>query len=87
MLYEWYFAEEAILSATETQMCNTAALICSNCPVQAMWHTRGIVRLGGSLENAHFAQGLGLAVAELYGCKTGDIVPVDDIDFEDEAPH
>lgn len=87
MIYEWYISDDRILSNVETQMCNAAALICSNCPVQAMWHTRGIVRLGGSMEQAKYAVDLGLAVAKLYGSKTGDVVLVDDIDFDDKKPH
>jgi hypothetical protein len=85
--YEFYFSEPTILSPVETQMCNAAALICSNCPVQAMWHTRGVLRLGGTMEQARFAQEVGLRVAEYFGCVTGDIVRVDDIDFDDEVPH
>lgn len=87
MIYEWYISEDTILGPIETQMCNVAALICSNCPVQAMWHARGIVRHGGSISDARFAQDLGLAIAERNNCKTGDIVKVDDIDFEDSRPH
>ncbi|KAK2038045.1 hypothetical protein LZ31DRAFT_599955 [Colletotrichum somersetense] len=33
--YEYYISEDAILDPIETQMCNVAALICCNCPVQA----------------------------------------------------
>lgn len=87
MIYEWYISEDAILDNVETQMCNNAALICSNCPVQAMWHARGVVRHGGSKTQAAFAQELGLAVAKLYECKVGNVVDVDKIDFEDETPH
>ncbi|GME66488.1 uncharacterized protein LTHEOB_8708 [Neofusicoccum parvum] len=86
MVYEWWISEEAILSNVETQMCSTAALICSNSPVQALWHTRGIVRHGGSTEDAVFAQEMGLAVAQAFGCKTGEITRVEDIDFSDSTP-
>lgn len=86
MIYEWHFAEDAILSNIETQMCNIAALICSNCPTQAKWHTKGLVRHGGSLDDARFAQKAGLAVAAMYDCKTGMIESVDDIDFDNQSP-
>ncbi|KAF4339902.1 carboxymuconolactone decarboxylase [Fusarium beomiforme] len=85
--YEYYIAEDAILNPIETQMCNIAALICCKCPVQAMWHTRGLINHGGSLEEAKFAQELGLAIAKLTNSPTGDITPVDEIDFEHYAPH
>lgn len=85
MIYQWYFSEDTILSPVETQMCNAAALICSNAPVQAMWHTRGIMRHSGSKEQAKFAQQLGLAVAGLYGCKTGEITKVEDIDVDSKS--
>lgn len=52
-----------------------------------MWHTRGIVRHGGNMDQARFAQDLGIAVAKEYGCKTGDIIKVDDIPFDDKTPH
>jgi hypothetical protein len=77
LVYEWYFSEDAILSAVETQLCNTAALICSNCPVQAMWHTRGIIRHGGTVEDAWFAQKMALEIAKHYNGNTGEITPVD----------
>ena len=85
--YEWYISEDAILNNVQTQMCNVAALICSNCPVQAVWHTKGLIRHGGSMDMARFAHDLGLSIAELYGCKTGNVTPVDEIDFADERPH
>ncbi|KAH6698165.1 hypothetical protein BKA61DRAFT_710161 [Leptodontidium sp. MPI-SDFR-AT-0119] len=84
--YEWNLSEVAILSAVETQMCNAAALICSFCPTQATWHTRGIVRHGGTIKDARMAQGLGLAIAELYDARTGDIEKIEDIDLEDQTP-
>ncbi|KAH7146504.1 hypothetical protein EDB81DRAFT_883912 [Dactylonectria macrodidyma] len=85
MIYQWYFSEDTILNPIETQMCNASALICSNCPVQAMWHTRGIVRHSGTKNQAKFAQEIGLAIASLYDCKTGEIVPVDDIDIGSQS--
>ena len=87
MLYEWFISEDAILNNAETQMCNVAALICSNCPVQALWHTRGIIRHGGSMEMARFAQHIGLSIANWYSCRTGEILAVDQIDFADATPH
>lgn len=80
-IYEWHFSEDAILGAVETQMANIAALICANCPVQAVWHTRGLVNHGGTMENAKLSQAIGLAIAALYQCKTGKITPVEEIDF------
>lgn len=82
-VYEWYFSETAILSAVETQLCNTASLICSNCPVQAMWHTRGIIRHGGNVDDARFAQRMALEIAKYYDSRTGVITPVDQIPMED----
>lgn len=73
-------SEDAILSDVESQMCNTALLVCNNSPEQAWWHLRGLVRHGGTLEQARFAQELGLAVAEEFGAKTGAIKMVDDVD-------
>ena len=46
-----------------------------------MWHTRGVVRHGGTLEDARFAQDLGIAIAQEFQCQTGNITMVDDIVF------
>lgn len=48
-----------------------------------MWHTRGIIRHGGTSEDAWFAQKMALDIAKHYGAKTGDITPVDQIPMED----
>lgn len=81
LIYEHYVSEDAILSPLETQICYTVLLTCYNSPVQALWHTKGIVRHGGTLEQARFAQDLGLAIARQFGCKTGEITKVDEIEF------
>jgi hypothetical protein len=46
-----------------------------------MWHTRGIVRHGGTLEQARFSQDIGIAIASHFDCKTGDIIKVEDVEF------
>lgn len=68
-------------------MCTTAALICSGSPQQATWHTRGIVRHGGSLEMARFAQEIAFKVGNAYGCKIDGVTKVDEIDFDNVTPH
>jgi hypothetical protein len=80
-IYEFWISDDSILSNIETQMCNTTLLTCWNAPVQAMWHTRGIVRHGGTLDEARFAQDMGLAIARQFDIQTGDITMVDDIVF------
>lgn len=77
--YEWWLSEDAILSHVETQMCTTALLICNNSPEQALWHVRGLLRHGGSLEEAEFTQQLALAIAKEFGAKTGDITLAQDV--------
>lgn len=78
--YELWASEDAILSNIETQMSNVGLLICNNSPEQALWHLRGLVRHGGSLDQARFAQELGLAVAKQFDAKTGKILMVDEVD-------
>lgn len=87
MIYELWISETDILDPVETQCCNAVALSCSGSPVQAMWHTRGIVRHGGTMNMAKFAQEIGLAVAKFYGLSTENVVRVDDIPFDDTSPH
>ncbi|KAF7190726.1 hypothetical protein HII31_07885 [Pseudocercospora fuligena] len=84
---EWFISDDGIFRPHETCMCTAAAIICSNSPLQAMWHTRGIVRQGGTLYQAKFAQQLALGIAALYDARTGKIVPVEEIDFDDESSH
>ncbi|KAJ5363871.1 uncharacterized protein N7496_009584 [Penicillium cataractarum] len=86
-IYELWLSENTILNAVETQMCTTAALICSGSPQQAMWHTKGIVRHGGSLDTARFAQDIALRIGKEYGCKVDAVAKVDEIDFDDATPH
>lgn len=60
-------------------MCNVAAIICSNAPLQALWHTKGLIRHWGSVDQAKFVHDLALAIAKANGCTTGDITAVDSI--------
>lgn len=62
-------------------MCLTALLICNNSPDPALWHLKGLLRHGGTVEQARFTQALGLAVARQFGAKTGDITMVDDVEL------
>lgn len=78
-IYEHWISEDSILNPIETQMCNVAAIICSNAPLQALWHTKGLIRHGGSVDQAKFVHDLALAIAKANGCTTGDITPVDSI--------
>jgi hypothetical protein len=67
-------------------MCTAACITCCNSPLQALWHTRGIVRLGGTVEQARFTQNLALRIAQIFGATTGVILSVDKIDWEDRTP-
>ncbi|KAF9892297.1 hypothetical protein FE257_002074 [Aspergillus nanangensis] len=86
-IYELWISEDTILSPVETQMCNVGALVCSGSPVQAMWHARGVVRHGGTIEQTRFAQDIALAVGKAYGYRMGEVIPVHEIPFDDTAPH
>lgn len=79
-------SEDRILSNVETQMSNMAALLCSDCPDQLLWHTKGLIRHGGTLDQARFAQDLGLEVAHACGCKLSKIPEIDEIDFKASQP-
>jgi hypothetical protein len=75
-------SEDRILSDIETQMCNATLLTCWNSPIHALWHTKGVVRLGGTIEQAKFAQDLGIAIATRFNSKIGDITMIHKIDFK-----
>ncbi|KAK4613526.1 hypothetical protein CLAFUW4_09317 [Fulvia fulva] len=83
----FYASEPSILSFIETELIYAAALTCSNVPQQAEWHTRGIVRQGGTKEQARQVQELSLKMAEMYDCRTGKITPVDEIEWDDKKSH
>ena len=82
--YELWFSEDSILDPIETQMCIASAITCSGAPVQAMWHTRGIVRHGGTKEQAEFAQQIALQVADKFNSATGQVTLVEGIDWDDD---
>lgn len=50
--------------------------------MQAIWHTRGILRFGGTMEDACFAQKLALRIAKHYGVDTKDVKDVNEIDYD-----
>lgn len=77
--YELWISEDAIRSDIDTETCITALYICNYSPEQALWHVRGILRHGGTTEQAKFAQDLGLAVARQFHARTGDIVRAEDV--------
>lgn len=68
-------------------MLNSATMFCSNNAEQAMWHVRGIVRQGGTREQAQWAQELALRVAELCDVRVKGVVPFEEILWEDRGDH
>lgn len=62
-------------------MCNVALLICLDCPTQVEWHTKGVVRHGGSKEQATFALDLGMVIAKEFGVRVEGIKGLDELEF------
>lgn len=83
----WFIAENEIFSFAETCMLNAATMLCSNSAEQAMWHVRGVVRQGGTREQAAFAQELALRVAEVCEVKVKGVVSFEEIAWEDGGDH
>ncbi|KAH6971266.1 hypothetical protein BKA56DRAFT_661156 [Ilyonectria sp. MPI-CAGE-AT-0026] len=81
-IYEYWFSEDAILSRVETQMCTATANACTDAPNEALWHTRGIIRMGGSKEQAQFVQDIFLRIAQEYGARTEEIIKISDPRFD-----
>jgi len=82
--------EDTIFKSHETCMLNAAASICSMNGGVAMWHVRGVVRQGGTMEQAKLAQDVGLGIKEMFRDEKppGDlVVDFDQIDFEDRKSH
>ncbi|KAK5175293.1 uncharacterized protein LTR77_000431 [Saxophila tyrrhenica] len=86
----WIIADDSLYAPHETCMLNAAAMICSMNGAQSMWHTRVVVRQGGTMAQARLARDLGVAVKELYrdvevpGDRVADF---EKIDFEDLVSH
>ncbi|SCV48559.1 uncharacterized protein FFB14_10445 [Fusarium fujikuroi] len=74
--------EDRILSLVETQIALAGGITLSNAPMQATWHTRGIVRCGGSRELAERSQNLYLEVGRRFNVLVGDVQLVQEMDFE-----
>lgn len=83
----WIVAEDTIFSFAETCMLNSATMFCSNNAEQAMWHVRGIVRQGGSKEQAKWTQELALRVAEVCEVRVKRVVGFEEIAWEDVGDH
>jgi len=79
--YEYWFAEDKILSLIESEAVMASALTCINAPRAAIAHLRGIVRIGGSKDLAERTQNLAIEVARKFNVLTGDIDLVSEIDF------
>lgn len=84
---DYVISEDAILDLVDTELCMTAALICSQNPGQAVWHSKGIIRQGGTLDDVRLTHQVALRMAELYGCNVGDLPSVDSIDFDEVSVH
>ncbi|KAF5615585.1 carboxymuconolactone decarboxylase, partial [Fusarium tjaetaba] len=80
--YTWWFSEDRILSLVETQIALAGGITLSNAPMQATWHTRGIVRCGGSRELAERSQNLYFEVGRKFNVLIGDVQLVQEMDFE-----
>ncbi|PIA96176.1 hypothetical protein CB0940_10465 [Cercospora beticola] len=83
----WIVAEDTIFSFAETCMLNSATMFCSNNAEQAMWHVRGIVRQGGTREQAQWTQDLALRVAEICEVRVKRVVPFEEIAWEERGDH
>ncbi|PPJ54813.1 hypothetical protein CBER1_08444 [Cercospora berteroae] len=83
----WIVAEDSIFRFAETCMLNSATMFCSNCAEQAMWHVRGIVRQGGTREQAQWTQELALRVAGICEVGVKRVVGFEEIDWEDGGDH
>ncbi|KAF5016775.1 hypothetical protein F66182_11431, partial [Fusarium sp. NRRL 66182] len=79
--YDWWFSEDRILSLVETQIALAGGITLSNAPMQATWHTRGIVRCGGTKELAERSQDLFLEVGRKFNSLIGDVQLVKEMDF------
>lgn len=83
----WLVSEPEIFTAPETCMLNGSAMICSRSGRQAYWHVRGVVRQGGTKEQAQLAQELALEIAGLYGVDVGGVVQWEDFEWEGREGH
>jgi len=81
LVYEFWAADDRILSNVETELLAIGALITMNCPEQLIWHMKGAIRHGATEQQARFAYELGMAVAKATDCKLGKMPTLDEIDL------
>ncbi|KAI1607836.1 hypothetical protein EDD36DRAFT_500442 [Exophiala viscosa] len=81
LIYEFWAADDRILSNVETELLAIGALITMNCPDQLIWHMKGAIRHGANEQQARLAYELGMAVAKATDCKLSKMPTLDEIDL------
>ncbi|KAH8176645.1 hypothetical protein LIA77_05063 [Sarocladium implicatum] len=64
-IYGYYQAETSILDAVTTSQLNIATLIPMDVTAEVAWHTRGLIRNGGTEEQLNAAQDIALTVCAI----------------------
>jgi hypothetical protein len=63
--YGTYVSELTVLNRVETSQCLIAGLLPMDAPVEVSWHWRGLMKVGGSLEQVKDTTKLALAICDV----------------------
>lgn len=65
--YGTYVAELAVLGKIETSQCLIAGLLPMDAPIEVSWHWRGLMKVGGSLEQVKSTTELAKTICDICG--------------------
>lgn len=63
--YGTYVAELSVLGKVETSQCLIAGLLPMDAPIEVSWHWRGLMKVGGSLEQVKTTTELAKTICEI----------------------
>jgi hypothetical protein len=75
MEYGYCLADFSILTPVETSQCVVASLIPQDVATQIRWHTRGLVRNGGSEKDLKHTVDITTAITDALGLKIASPIP------------
>ena len=75
MEYGYCLADFGILSPVETSQCVVASLIPQDVATQIRWHTRGLVRNGGTETDLKYAVDITTMITDALGLKIAAPIP------------
>jgi hypothetical protein len=67
--YGTYVAELAVLGKIETSQCLIAGLLPMDAPIEVSWHWRGLMKVGGTLEQVKYTTEVAKTICDISDVK------------------